>query len=182
MSSMKSILDLAPAVAFFVAYYLGDIYTATATVIIALFVVVAVYWIRDRRLHKLHLTAALLGLVLGGATLYVRDPAFIQLKPTAVNALIAVVLWGSHLIGDRVLLQRLPQKAIQLPDALWRRLNAIWGCFFMGLALLNLYIASHFSEAVWVQFRTYGYSVIMFIFLMAHLPFLSKYLPKEDAR
>ena len=38
---MKHVLDLGPAVAFFVAYYLGDIYTATLTVIIALFVTVA---------------------------------------------------------------------------------------------------------------------------------------------
>lgn len=179
---MNQFLDLAPAIAFFAAYYLGDIYTATATVIVALFLVVAVYAIKDRKLHKLHLTAAVFALVLGGLTLYVRDPAFIQFKPSAVYGLLGLVFLGSHLVGERVLLQRLPQKLVQMPDAVWRRVNAVWGLFFLGLAALNLYIASFFSENIWVQFRTYGYSIITFVFLMAHLPFLGKYLPKDEAR
>lgn len=179
---MKQVLDLAPAVAFFVAYYLGDIYVATATVIVALFLVVLAYGLIERRLHKMHLTAALLALVLGGLTLYVRDPAFIKFKPTATYGLLGLVLFGSHWLGDKVLLQRLPQRVIQLPDPLWRRLNAIWAAFFLGLASLNYLVASYASEEVWVQFRTYGYSILMFIFLMAHLPFLSKYLPEQGSR
>lgn len=179
---MKKLLDLAPAVAFFVAYYLGDIYVATATVIVALFLVVLAYGLIERRVHKLHLGAALLALVLGGLTLYVRDPVFIKFKPTAVYGALGLVFLGSHVLGAKVLLQRLPQRFLQLPDALWRRLNAIWGGFFLSLAALNYLIASEASEAVWVQFRTYGYSILMFVFLMAHLPFLSKYLPEQEQR
>lgn len=179
---MKKLLDLAPAVAFFVAYYLGDIYIATATVIVALFLVVIAYGILERRVHKLHLGAAVLALVLGGLTLYVRDPVFIKFKPSAVYGTMGLILLGSHVIGSKVLLQRLPQRFLQLPDPLWRRLNAIWGAFFLGLAGLNFLIASEASEEVWVQFRTYGYSIVMFVFLMAHLPFLSKYLPEQEQR
>lgn len=177
---MKQILDLGPAVAFFVAYYLGDIYTATLTVIVALFVTVAGYWLLERRLHKLHLTAALAALVFGGLTLYVRDPTFIKFKPTMMYTLIGLVLLGSHVVGKKVMLQRLPQTMVSLPDTLWRRLNAIWASFFIALAGLNLLVATQFSEEVWVQFRTYGYSIITFAFLIAQLPFLSKYMPQED--
>lgn len=177
---MKNLLDLAPAVIFFVAYYLGDIYTATAAVIAALFAVVIIYAVWERRLHKMHFTAAMLGLVLGGLTLYVRDPVFIKFKPSAVYGLMGLVLAGSHVIGQRVMLQRLPQTLLTLPDPLWRRLNGIWAGFFLGLAALNFYVASQLSEATWVQFRTYGYSLLMFGFLMAHLPFLSKYLPESS--
>ena len=177
---MKQILDLAPAVVFFVAYYLGDIYIATAAVIVALFAVVALYGVLERRLHKMHLTAALLALVLGGLTLYVRDPLFIKFKPSVVYGLLGLLLAGSHVVGDRGLLERLPQKLLALPPSLWRRINLIWAGFFLGLATLNLYVASQLSEAVWVQFRTYGYSILMFAFLMAHLPFLGKYLPESS--
>jgi intracellular septation protein len=38
------LLDFAPALAFFAAYYLGGIYTATIVLIISLFVLVAAYW------------------------------------------------------------------------------------------------------------------------------------------
>ncbi|MAY26152.1 MAG: septation protein A [Polycyclovorans sp.] len=176
---MKHVLDLGPAVAFFVAYYLGDIYTATLTVIIALFVTVAGYGLLERRLHKLHLAAAMAALVFGGLTLYVRDPTFIKFKPTMMYALLGLVLLGSHWIGDRVLLQRLPQTVVALPETLWRRLNAVWGAFFLALAGLNLLVASQFSEEVWVQFRTYGYSIITFVFLLAQLPFLTKYMPQQ---
>lgn len=177
---MKQILDLGPAVAFFVAYYLGDIYTATLTVIIALFVTVVGYWLLERRLHKLHLTAAIAALVFGGLTLYVRDPTFIKFKPTMMYTLLGLVLLGSHVVGQKVLLQRLPQTVVDLPVALWRRLNAIWAGFFLALAALNLFVATQFSEEVWVQFRTYGYSVITFVFLLAQLPFLSKHMPQEE--
>ena len=180
MRRMKQILDLAPAVVFFVAYYLGDIYTATAAVIVALFVVVAVYGLIERRLHKMHAAAAVLALALGGLTLYVRDPVFIKFKPSVVYTLLGLILAGSHWIGDRVLLARLPQTLFVLPPALWRRINAVWAAFFFGLAALNLYVASQLSEATWVQFRTYGYSILMFAFLMAHLPFLSKYMPESQ--
>lgn len=177
---MKQILDLGPAVAFFVAYYLGDIYTATLTVIIALFATVIGYWLLERRLHKLHFTAAIAALVFGGLTLYVRDPTFIKFKPTMMYTLLGLVLLGSHLIGQKVLLQRLPQTVVTLPELVWRRLNAIWAGFFLSLAALNLFVATQFSEQLWVQFRTYGYSVLTFAFLLAHLPFLGKYLHGEE--
>ncbi|WP_029891578.1 septation protein IspZ [Polycyclovorans algicola] len=177
---MKQVLDLGPAVAFFVAYYLGDIYTATLTVIIALFVTVAGYWLLERRVHKLHLAAALAALVFGGLTLYVRDPTFIKFKPTMMYCLLATVLLGSHVIGKKVLLQRLPQAMVVMPDVNWRRLNAAWAVFFYALAGVNLFVATQFSEEVWVQFRTYGYSIITFVFLLAQLPFLTRYMPQQE--
>jgi intracellular septation protein len=177
---MKSLLDFSPAAAFFVAYLLHDIYVATAVVIVALFVVVVVYAVWERRLHKLHFVAAVAAALFGGLTLAVQDPEFIKLKPTAVYTLFALVLLGSHVVGQRVLLSRLPQKLMTLPTHVWRRVNFAWGLFFLGLALLNLYVAYQLSEATWVKFRTFGFSILTFLFLLAHFPFLAKYLPHEE--
>jgi intracellular septation protein len=178
---MKFLLDFAPALAFFGAYYFFGIYVATATLIVALFLLVAVYWLRERRLHKAHLATALVALVLGGLTIAVHDPVFIKFKPTAVYAVFALALLGSMFIGDKVLLARIPQTAIVLPDPVWRRVNLAWVAFFAFCALLNLYVAQRFDEATWVKFKTFGFTALMFVFLLAHAPFLSKYLQEPAA-
>jgi intracellular septation protein len=176
---MKTLLDLGPALLFFGVYIYSDIYIATAALIGALLAVVLAYRLWKGEWHKAHAVAAVVAAVLGGLTLYIRDPAFIQYKPTAVYGVFALALLLSHVIGDRVLLARLPQKTVQLPDTVWRRLNLAWALFFVFCAGLNVWVAANFDEATWVQVKTFGFSALMFLFLLAHLPFLSRYLPDE---
>lgn len=178
---MKFFLDLLPALAFFGAYMVADIYTATIALVVSLFVVVAVYRVWKNEWHKAHFVTALIALVLGGLTLYIRDPAFIKFKPTAVYAVFSLVLIGSHFIGDKVLMQRIPQNAIRLPDALWRRVNLVWAVYFLFCAALNWYVAHTYDEATWVKFKTFGFTLLTFVFLIAHAPFLSRYLHEDEA-
>jgi len=178
---MKFLIDMFPAIAFFGAYLYAGIYDATIALIVSLFVVVAIYWFWEKRLHKSHFITALVALVLGGITLMVRDPAFIMYKPTVVYAVFAIALLGSHVIGDKVLLARLPQKAVQLPDPVWRKVNLAWAAFFAVCAVLNIYIAMNFSEDTWVKFKTFGFTALMFVFLIGHAPFLSRYLQQENS-
>lgn len=178
---MKQLLDLLPAATFFLAWLAYDIYVATGAVIVAFFVVVAAYWLLYRRLHKMHLFAAVAAAVFGSLTLLLRDPVFIQYKPSLVYTCFALVLAGSHFIGERVLLQRLPQNALVMPDSHWRRMNAAWALFFLGIAALNLAVVHTQSEAVWVHFRTWGYSVLTIVFLLACLPFVARYLQQEES-
>ncbi|WP_028079048.1 septation protein A [Solimonas soli] len=176
---MNALIDFLPALLFLGAYAAYGIYAATAVLIVAMFALVAWYWFREKRLHKAHFVTALVALVLGGLTLYVHDASFIKFKPTAVYAVFALVLLGSHVIGDKVLLARLPQKTIELPDAVWRKVNFAWAVFFAFCAVLNLYVAYNFSEAAWVKFKTFGFTALMFVFLVGHAPFLKRYLPQE---
>lgn len=177
---MKALLDLLPAVAFLAAYYFGDIYAATIALIISMFVVVAGHWFISRKLHKAHLVGAIVALVLGGITLAVHDPDFIKLKPSVVYAIFALALLGSHFVGERVLLQRIPQKMLVMPDAVWKRVNLAWSGFFLFCAVLNYVIAYHYDEATWVQLKAYGFSVLMIVFMLVHLPFLSRYVVQEE--
>ena len=176
---MKFLLDYAPALLFFAAYVLFDIYVATATLIVAAIALVLVYRVWQSRWHKSHLVVAVLATVLGGLTLAIHDPVFIKFKPTAVYAVFALALLGSHFIGDRVLLARIPQKTFTFPEPVWRRVNLAWALFFLGCALLNLYVAGHFDEATWVKFKLFGFTALTFVFMLAHLPFLWRYLPEE---
>jgi len=176
---MNTLIDFIPALLFLGVYVAYDIYTATVALIVAMFALVAWYWFREKRIHKAHLVTAIVALVLGGLTLYVHDASFIKFKPTAVYAVFSLVLLGSHFIGDKVLLARLPQKTISLPDPVWRKVNFAWAIFFAFCAVLNLYVAYNFTEATWVKFKTFGFTALMFVFLIAHAPFLKRYLPQE---
>lgn len=175
---MKFLLDYAPALLFFAAYLVADIYVATAVLMVAAIALVLVYRVWQGHWHKSHLVVAVLATVLGGLTLAIHDPMFIKFKPTAVYGVFALALLGSHFIGDKVLLARIPQKTFQFPDPVWRRVNLAWAGFFIGCAVLNFYVADNYDEATWVKFKTFGFTALMFVFLLAHAPFLSRYLPQ----
>jgi intracellular septation protein len=42
--------------------------------------------------------------------------------------------------------------------------------------LVNLYVAYNFSTAAWVNFKLFGFTGLMFAFIIAQSLFLSKYL------
>ena len=178
---MKSTIDLLPAPLFLAALFLKDIYWATGALMASLVVVAGWHWWRDGKPHKLHTTAAVVVLILGGMTLLLRDSSFVKYKTTVVNGLIAAALLLSHVIGDKVLLARIPQTVITLPDAVWARVNLAWAGFFAGIAVLNLYVMHAYDDRTWGLFKTLGVTALMFAFLIAHLPFLSKYLPQDKA-
>jgi len=180
-ADMNAVLDLIPAILFFAAYKLYDLFTATAVLIVALLVMVAVTWLRTKKVPKLQLATALVAAVLGGLTLWFRDPKFILFKPTAIYGAFALALLGSHVIGDKVLMQRIPQKNLVLPEPLWRKLNLAWALFFAFCAVLNIYVAMNFSEAVWVKVKVFGFTGLMLVFMLAHIPFLSRYMVDPDA-
>lgn len=180
---MNAVLDLIPALLFFAAYSLYGLFTATAVLIVALLAMVVVTWLRTRTVPKMQLATAIMAGVLGGMTLWFRDPTFILYKPTAIYGAFALALLGSHLIGDKVLIQRIPQKAMVMPDSIWRRINFAWALFFVFCAVLNVYVALNFSEAVWVKVKVFGFTGLMLVFMLAHIPFISRYVvdPASDA-
>jgi intracellular septation protein len=176
---VKFLLDFAPALLFFAAYFLFDIYVATAVLIAAAIALVLVYRVWQKRWHTSHLVVAVLATVLGGLTLAIHDPVFIKFKPTAVYGVFALALLGSHLVGARVLLARIPQQTFSFPEPVWRRVNFAWGLFFVLCAALNFYVAAHYDESTWVKFKTFGFTALTFVFLLAHAPFLGRYLPQD---
>ena len=180
MPTMNLLLDLIPAIAFIAAYYFGDIYAATLALIVSLVATALLHRLLIGRWNKGQLITLAVSVVLGGVTLALHDPAFIKLKPSVVYGVFALVLLGSHLVGDQVLLQRLPQKMLVMPDVLWKRINLAWGLFFIVLAVLNYYVAHHFDEATWVKFKVFGFTLLMIAFMLAHLPFVGRYVVNAE--
>jgi len=144
---MKFLFDLFPILLFFSVYKLHGIYAATGAAITATVLQVAWQWFRHRHVDKMLLVTLAIIVVLGGATLLFHDRAFVMWKPTAIYWLFAAVFFGSQFIGDKPLVERMMGHTVEAPNAVWKRLNLLWGVFFVFLGFANLYVANRFFDA-----------------------------------
>jgi len=77
--------------------------------------------------------------------------------------------------------KKLLGKAFELPDRLWTRLNLYWVLFFVVQAVANVVVAANFSEATWVNFKTFGDVALMVVFMGAQFYWLRDYLIEPQA-
>lgn len=178
---MKFLVDFFPVLAFFIAFYVPEdreqaIFVATAAAIAASAIQMAGMWLMQHSIRKMHVITFLLILVLGGATLLLHDKTFIKWKPTAVNWLFALVFLGSQFVGEKPLIQRMMEEAVQLPREIWQRLNLTWVVFFITMGCANLYVAFTFSDEVWVNFKMWGILGLTFLFVVGQSVYLSRHL------
>ena len=92
---MQALLEFLPLVAFLGAYYAADLYTATAVLMVSMVALLAVDWLRGRRIPPMHGVSALLVFIFGAATLILHDQRFIQWKPTIFFWLVSLAFLGS---------------------------------------------------------------------------------------
>ena len=177
---MKLLYDFFPIIIFFIAYQQYGIFVATGVAIAAAFLQVSLYWLKYRRVERMHLISLALIAVLGGLTLLLRDNTFIMWKPTVVNWLFAAAFLGSHWIGNKPLVQRMLDQQIELPAQVWQRLNISWVVFFFASGLLNIYVAYTFSEATWVNFKLFGLLGLTLVFLVAQGIYLANYISHTE--
>jgi intracellular septation protein len=172
---MKFLFDLFPVILFFVAFQLWDIYVATGVAIAASFAQIGWLALRRRRIDPMLWASLAIIVVFGGLTLALRDKTFIQWKPTVLYWLFGAVLSGAALTG-RNLVRSMMQKQMQLPEAVWARLNWSWVAFFAFMGAANLYVAYNFSERAWVNFKLFGGMGLMLVFVLAQAALLSRYV------
>ena len=170
----RTILDFGPLLLFFAAFKLSGLYAATATVMVAAVVAVAVgYWL-DRKIHPVPLATAVIVLVFGGLTLYLNDDRFIKMKPTMIYALFGATLFGG-LYFNRPFVKYILGAAVTLNEAAWRVLTWRFGLFFFGMALINELIWRNFSDDIWVNYHIFGAIALTVLFSMSQIPFLLKH-------
>ena len=98
---MQLLFDFFPVIAFFVTYKLtGDMFAATAVIIVAVIAQTAIQWFRHRKVSSMALISGALVLVFGGLTLLIHDKAFIQWKVTVVNWLFALGFLASRVFAQ----------------------------------------------------------------------------------
>ncbi|BAO44796.1 septation protein A [Thiolapillus brandeum] len=178
---MKLFADFLPVIIFFVAYKLWGMYVATGVFIAASLLHIA--WNRHFHGKVETMQWVTLGLVLvfGGATLLLHDPLFFKWKPTVVNWLFAAAFLGSGLFMERSFLQRMMDQAVSLPKPVWKRLNLAWVTFFISAGAANIYVAYHYTEDTWVNFKLFGMLGLTLAFMIAQGVYLARYIqPAEE--
>ena len=182
---MQAVIDFIPIIVFFVAYRLYGMYAATVAIIVAMIAQIGYQWFRHRKVSKMLLFSGAAVVVLGGVTLVLRDPIFIQWKPTIVYWVTAVAFLFSQFIGRMTLTERMLGAALEGEGSPpWRWFNLLWVTSFSALGALNLYVAYRFDEATWVNFKLFG--VIGWLILTLLLQFgwiwlWMKMSPRPDA-
>ena len=177
---MKFLFDFFPILLFFIAYKLYGIYVATAVAIVASFVQVGLFWLKQHRFETMHLVTLGLIVVFGGATLLLEDEMFIKWKPTVLNWLFALVFLGSQYIGEKSLVERMMSKAITVPQPIWLRLNMSWVLFFVAVGCANLYVVYSFDTDTWVNFKLFGMMGLTLLFVLGQGFYLARHIPQES--
>lgn len=176
---MKFLFDLFPILLFFVAFKLSNIYVATGVAIAATLIQVAWMAFRHRKVDAMLWVSLGLIVVFGGATLLLHDQTFIQLKLTVLYGLFAAALLVARYAFGNNLIEKMMGKQLDLPHAVWDKLNVAWALFFAVLGLANLYVMKNFSLEHWVNFKLFGTTGAMVVFILAQSLWLSKYLKDE---
>ena len=175
---MQALLEIAPVAAFFAAYYLaGSIYVATAVLMAAMALLLAVDLVRERRIPSMHALSAVLVFIFGAATLILHNERFIQWKPTVFYWVAAGAFLASHWVGKQTLAQRLMGAALpatDVPQRAWHRANAAWVVFDVLLGVLNLLVAFNASERTWVHFKVIGLTTLTFVFAAGQALWLTR--------
>lgn len=177
---MKFLFDLFPIILFFAAYKFAGIYYATGVAIAATIAQIGWVWFRHRKVDTMLWISLALVVVFGGATLIFKNPVFIKWKPTVLYWLFAVSLIGSELFFKKNLIRSMMHAQIELPDPAWTKLNLSWAGFFAVMGVTNIYVAYHFSEAVWVDFKLFGFMGLMLAFVFIQGLILSKYVEDKE--
>ena len=179
-SAVKTALDFAPLLVFFVANRVADIYVATAAVMATTLVAMAIsHFVFGRIAPMLWLVGAMV-FVFGTATLLFHDAEFIKIKLTVIYALLAGILLFGVATGRPLLRMVLGETFPRLAPSGWAKLTRNWIVFFIALAALNEVLRRTLSTTDWVSFKVFGVTGLTFIFALAQTPILLRHGAQDE--
>ena len=176
---MKALFDLFPVILFFAAFKFFGIYAATTTAIGATVAQVAWTKWRHGKVDTMLWVSFGIIIVFGGATLLLHDETFIKWKPTILYWVFATALLFSNLLFKKNLMRALMQEKLTLPVRVWNRVNLSWSLFFAVLGVINLYVSFNYSTDTWVNFKLFGTTGLMLVFVLLQAMVLAKYMDED---
>ncbi|MFT3688234.1 inner membrane-spanning protein YciB [Paenirhodobacter sp.] len=189
---LKAALEFGPLLVFFVVFtrfkdtqfaiggtdYSGFV-VATALFIPLMVVTTAILWRLTGRLAPMQIATLVLVVVFGGLSVWFNDPHFFKMKPTLIYLIFAALL-SFGLLRGKPWLQLVMDEAIPMRPEGWVILTKRLIGLFVALALANEVIWRTMSDQAWVNFKTFGLTILMLGFFLAQGPLFSRYgLPKD---
>ncbi len=176
---MKQLLDFLPILLFFGAYKMYNIYVATAVIMVATVVQMAILYKLDGKLQTMHKVTLALVLGFGALTLGFQDERFIKIKPTVLYGFMAAALGIGLWWFKKNFLKMMLGGQLNLPDNVWRNLTAAWVVYALFMAALNAFVAYFYTTEQWVNFKLWGYAFPI-VFLVAQGLYIAKYIQSND--
>jgi intracellular septation protein len=173
-SFYKLLIDIGPLAVFFIFYTRSGLQASILPFMVATVIAVLFSYILEKKIPIMPTVGASIVLIFGGLTIYFDNEVFFKMKPTIINFLFAVILYGGILL-NKPLLKYLLGAALKLEEAGWKILTQRWIGFFIALAILNEIVWRTQSTDIWVSFKVFGMLPITFIFTMTQFPLIKKY-------
>ena len=152
---------------------------ATVVAIVATCAQIAYLLARRRKIDMILWITFAIVVVLGGATIWFHNPTFIKWKLSVLYWTMGLAFWISQAFFQKNLLQSLMGDQLVLPAKVWQRLNVAWIAFYAFMGLLNLYVAYNYTTSTWANFKVFGATGLMLVFMVAQGFYVSRYLEPE---
>jgi intracellular septation protein len=179
-SSLTMLLDYGPLLVFFVTYKLagsglqGSL-VATFAFMVAVIISIGIGLTVLKRVSPMVWVSTILILGFGAITLYLRDPKFIQMKPTVIYVMFAVLL-GIGLMRGKPLLKWLFGPVFPgLTQEGWLKLSRNWALFFAALAVVNEVMRATLDFDTWLTLKVWGVTIVSIVFAVANMPMLLRH-------
>ena len=185
-SWLKPTVDYVPLAVFFAAYLFApktndgsSLLTATAALMVATAIALVISLIVARRVPMMPLITAVIVGIFGGLTLWLQDETFIKMKPTIVEALFSLILFGG-LFFKKPLLKPLMSSAWPMDDTGWHKLTIRFAWFFAAMAVLNEIVWRTQSTDFWVSFKVFGLMILTLLFAVAQAPLMQRHARAKE--
>lgn len=190
---VKLVLELGPIMVFFLAYrwanvpegasdeerQLIQLLFATKIFIPTTLAALLVGWLMTRTIPRMPLISAVIVVVMGGLTLWLKDDTFVKMKPTILYILFAAIL-GFGLTRGKSYLQYVMEDSMPLKPEGWIIFTRRFALFFLALAIMNEVVWRNFDTDTWVNFKTFALPVATFGFFFSQMGMFAKYAIVEE--
>jgi intracellular septation protein len=175
---MKQFSEFFPIAAFLIALWAKDIYVATAVLMVATVLQLALLKITQHPITTMQWAVAGMVMVFGALTLGLHDERFIKVKPTVVYLAMAAAFFISNTFFKKNLVKAALGTALAPPETTWHRLNALWIAMFVAMAVVNIVLAYTVSTQVWAWSKM-AFFLITMVFVGAQVYTLRAYLKQQ---
>lgn len=190
---LKQVLELGPPLVFFLIYlrikdeiyllggteYSGFI-VATLIFVPIMLAAMGVLWVLTGKLSRMQIFTAFMVIFFGGLTAWFNDERFFKMKTTIVYAFFAAIL-SIGLFRGRSYLAYVMSEMIPIKHEGWMQLTRRLTAFFIVLAVANEVVWRTMSTDAWVKIETFGFPILMFLFLWTQIVALEKFTETDDA-
>jgi intracellular septation protein len=177
---VKLVLEFLPLALFFLASTKYDFWVSTAVMMVATAVSLVVTWGLFRQLALMAIITAITGFVAGGITLLLEDPSYVQMKPTIVGGVFALILL-TGLVFERPLFKALLGQNLHLNEEGWRVLTILWFGYFVFISGLNEFIWRNYSWEFWAGFKAFGLMPLTVLYALPQMLLLRRFrLPDAE--